>query len=155
MSGSPSRQNFCRDSLKACHKRDASDTELDAGNGEEGQQGVGEVSCCASSSPLESSPWSPALLPPTARTSLARGSPSSRSTGRRVTASNRSWSTSTGGPVELADKARGYEVGRGDYVLVEDDELKAVAIESQYFDRFVPRAQIDNRYFAPAKTPLP
>ena len=52
-------------------------------------------------------------------------------------------------PVESADKARGYEVGKGDYMLVEDDELEAVAIESQHTidnDRFVPRAQIDERY---------
>ena len=55
----------------------------------------------------------------------------------------------TGDPVESADKARGYEVAKGDYMLVEDDELEAVAIESQHtidIDRFVPRAQIDERY---------
>ena len=55
----------------------------------------------------------------------------------------------TGDPVDSADKARGYEVGKGDYMLVEDDELEAVAIESQHtidIDRFVPRAQIDERY---------
>lgn len=55
----------------------------------------------------------------------------------------------TGELVESADKARGYEVGKGDYMLVEDDELDAVAIESQHtidIDRFVPRAQIDERY---------
>ena len=55
----------------------------------------------------------------------------------------------SGDPVESADKARGYEVGKGDYMLVEDDELEAIAIESQHtidIDRFVPRAQIDERY---------
>ena len=55
----------------------------------------------------------------------------------------------TGDPVDSADKARGYEVGKGDYMLVEDDELEAVAIGSQHtidIDRFVPRAQIDERY---------
>ena len=55
----------------------------------------------------------------------------------------------TGDLVESADKARGYEVGKGDYMLVEDDELQAIAIESQHtidIDRIVPRAQIDERY---------
>ena len=55
----------------------------------------------------------------------------------------------TGDLVETAEKARGYEVGKGDYMLVEDDELEAVAIESQHtidIDRFVPRAEIDERY---------
>ena len=56
----------------------------------------------------------------------------------------------TGAVIDTADKGRGYEVGRHDYVLVEDDELEAVAIESNHtidIDRFVPRAQIDERYF--------
>ncbi len=54
----------------------------------------------------------------------------------------------TGDLVEAADIARGYEVGKGDYVLIEDDELEDVAIESQHtidIDRFVPRTQIDER----------
>ncbi len=55
----------------------------------------------------------------------------------------------TGDPVESADKARGFEVGKGDYLLVEDDELDAVAIESSHtidIDSFVPESQIDPRY---------
>jgi DNA end-binding protein Ku len=53
-------------------------------------------------------------------------------------------------PVESADKGRGYEIGKNVYLPVEDDELDAVAIESSHtieIDRFVPRAQIDERYF--------
>lgn len=55
----------------------------------------------------------------------------------------------TGDLVESDDKARGFEVGKGDYLLVEDEELDAVAIESSHtidIDSFVPEAQIDPRY---------
>jgi DNA end-binding protein Ku len=53
-------------------------------------------------------------------------------------------------PVEAADKGRGYEVAKNTFILVEDEELDAVAIESTQtieIDSFVPRAQIDERYF--------
>jgi DNA end-binding protein Ku len=53
-------------------------------------------------------------------------------------------------PVETADKGRGYEVDKGQYLPIEDDELDAIEIESTHtiaIDKFVPRAQIDLRYF--------
>ncbi len=52
-------------------------------------------------------------------------------------------------PVEAADKARGYEYDKDSYVLVEDAELEAIAVESSHtieIDKFVPRADIDERY---------
>jgi DNA end-binding protein Ku len=52
-------------------------------------------------------------------------------------------------PVEGEDKARGYEYSKGAYIEVEDDELDAVAVESNHtieIDSFVPRTQIDERY---------
>ncbi len=52
-------------------------------------------------------------------------------------------------PVDPADKGRGYEVSKGVYVMIEDDEIDAVAIESSHtvdIDSFVPRSQIDQRY---------
>jgi DNA end-binding protein Ku len=52
-------------------------------------------------------------------------------------------------PVEAMDKGRGYEVGKNQYLLIEDEELDAVAVESTHtidIDKFVPRAQIDERY---------
>src|SRR5204863_1556801 len=52
-------------------------------------------------------------------------------------------------PVESEDKARGYEYAKNAYILVEDEELDAIAIESTHtidIDTFVPRAQIDERY---------
>jgi DNA end-binding protein Ku len=52
-------------------------------------------------------------------------------------------------PVEGEDKGRGYEYARGAYILVDDDELDAIAVESNHtidIDSFVPRDQIDERY---------
>jgi len=53
-------------------------------------------------------------------------------------------------PVESADKGRGYEYAKGAFIPVEDEELDAVAIESNHtieIDKFVPHAEIDERYF--------
>jgi DNA end-binding protein Ku len=52
-------------------------------------------------------------------------------------------------PVEGPDKSRGYEYAKNAYFLVDDDELDAIAIESNHtidIDSFVPREQIDERY---------
>ena len=53
-------------------------------------------------------------------------------------------------PVEGSEKARGYEIGKGQFLLVEDEELEAVEIESTHtieIDSFVPRSEIDQRFF--------
>jgi len=53
-------------------------------------------------------------------------------------------------PVDGSDKARGYEIGKGQFLLVEDEELEAIEIESTHtiaIDSFVSRAEIDQRYF--------
>jgi DNA end-binding protein Ku len=55
----------------------------------------------------------------------------------------------TGEVVPREDIARGYEVGKGQYLIVEDDELEAVQVESTRtigIDQFVPRNEIDDRY---------
>ncbi|MBO0751392.1 MAG: Ku protein [Bradyrhizobiaceae bacterium] len=52
-------------------------------------------------------------------------------------------------PVEREDIGRGYEVAKGQYILVEDEELEKIQIESTHtieIDSFVPRAEIDDRY---------
>src|SRR6202795_2966106 len=52
-------------------------------------------------------------------------------------------------PVEPEDKGRGYEYSKNAYIPVDDDELDAIAIESNHtieIDSFVPREQIDERY---------
>jgi len=55
----------------------------------------------------------------------------------------------TGEVVENDDQVKGYEVGKGTYVLVTDDELKAIKLESTHtinIESFVPRGQVDERY---------
>jgi DNA end-binding protein Ku len=53
-------------------------------------------------------------------------------------------------PIEPEDKGRGYEIGKNEFIQVEDEELEAIKIESTHtieIDKFVPNAQIDKRYF--------
>ena len=55
----------------------------------------------------------------------------------------------SGDPVEKEEIGRGYEIGKGEYLMVEDDELEKIKIESSHtidIDSFVPRAEIDDRY---------
>src|SRR4029453_4048661 len=55
----------------------------------------------------------------------------------------------SGEPVEREDVGRGYEIGKGQYIQVEDEELAKIQIESTHtldIDSFVPRAEIDDRY---------
>jgi DNA end-binding protein Ku len=55
----------------------------------------------------------------------------------------------TGDPVEKDDIGKGYEVAKGEYILVEDEEVEKLKIESTHtidIDSFVPRAEIDDRY---------
>src|SRR5438105_1807547 len=52
-------------------------------------------------------------------------------------------------PVAPEHKGRGYEVAKGQYLIVEDVELDAIEIESTHtieIDSFVPRSQIDQRF---------
>ena len=52
----------------------------------------------------------------------------------------------TGEPVQTEDQAKGYEVAKGEYIMLEDDELKAVQVESNHtidIERFVPSSEID------------
>jgi DNA end-binding protein Ku len=56
----------------------------------------------------------------------------------------------TGDVVEDGQKARGFELKKGEYVEIEKQELEAVQIESNHIidiDSFVPRDEIDKRYF--------
>ena len=56
-------------------------------------------------------------------------------------------------PVAPEHKGRGYELAKGQYLIIDDAELDAIEIESTHtieIDSFVPRAQVDQRFF---KTP--
>ncbi len=55
----------------------------------------------------------------------------------------------SGEEVVTEDQVKGYAVGKNQYVLVENDELDAVKIESSHaidIEKFVPRSEIDPRY---------
>src|ERR1700756_1127431 len=57
----------------------------------------------------------------------------------------------TGDEVESADIIKGYEVGKGDYITVEPEELEAVALESKHtieIEEFVPKKDIDELYLS-------
>ena len=70
-----------------------------------------------------------------------------RKTGNRLKQQN--VDSETGELVPREDMARGYEVAKGQYLLVEDKEFEAIQIESTRtidIDHFVPRNEIDERY---------
>jgi DNA end-binding protein Ku len=55
----------------------------------------------------------------------------------------------TGRAVDKENKGRGYELSKGRYVEIEEEELEAVQIESTHtidIDDFVPEDEIDERY---------
>src|SRR5262245_51556591 len=55
----------------------------------------------------------------------------------------------TGEPVEKDDVKRGYAHAKNQYILVEDEEIDKIRIESTHtidIDSFVPRSEIDDRY---------
>ena len=70
-----------------------------------------------------------------------------RRTGNRLKQQN--VDAETGEVVPREDMARGYEIAKGQYLIVEDEELEAVQIESTRIidiDQFVPKNEIDERY---------
>jgi len=55
----------------------------------------------------------------------------------------------SGEPVDTADRVKGYQVSKGQYVMVEDADLEALKIESNKtieLETFVPQAEIDEIY---------
>ena len=70
-----------------------------------------------------------------------------RKTGNRLKQQN--VDSETGEVVSRDDMVRGYEVAKGQYMIVEDQEIEAVQIESTRtidIDQFVPKNEIDERY---------
>ena len=55
----------------------------------------------------------------------------------------------TGDEVDSSEIVKGYEVGKGQYIEIEPEELEAIAIESKRtieIDEFVPKKEIDELY---------
>ena len=56
----------------------------------------------------------------------------------------------TDGEVTSDQIGKGYEVGKNEYLIIDDDEIEAVELESTHtieIDRFVPFTQIDKRFY--------
>ena len=70
-----------------------------------------------------------------------------KKTGNRI--KYRKVDAETGEDVDSADIIKGYEVGKGQYIEIEPEELEAIAIESKRtieIDEFVPKKEIDELY---------
>lgn len=84
-----------------------------------------------------------AMLPATSEAEKVRFHTVNRVTGNRVHA--RYVDAQTGKPVDDKDQVKGYERDHGEYVMLEDEELDAVALESARtidIDSFVPADSI-------------
>jgi DNA end-binding protein Ku len=70
-----------------------------------------------------------------------------KKTGNRI--KYRKVDAETGDEVDSADIVKGYQVGKGEYIEIEPEELEAIAIESKRtieIDEFVPKKEIDELY---------
>jgi Ku protein len=89
-----------------------------------------------------------ALYPASTAAEKTRFHMINRETGNRL--KQQMVDSETGDIVEGDQKGRGYELKKGSYVEIEKEELEAVQIESNHtidIDNFVPRDEIDKRYF--------
>ncbi len=85
-----------------------------------------------------------ALYPATSTSERIRFNIINRKTGNRIR--NEVVDAETGEPVDAEDRVKGYQFEKGQYVLVEEDELDNVALESTHtidIQEFVPMDDID------------
>ncbi|CAN7628306.1 Ku protein [Rhizobium sp. LjRoot98] len=85
-----------------------------------------------------------ALSPATSDTEKVRFHTMNRATGNRV--ASRYVDSLTGKEVEPDDQVKGYERGEGDYIILEEEELDAVALESVRtieIELFTPRDSVE------------
>jgi DNA end-binding protein Ku len=88
-----------------------------------------------------------ALFPATSEREKINFHQLNKKTGHRI--KYRKVDAESGDEVESADIIKGYEVGKGEYIELDPDELEAVAIESKRvidIDEFVPKDEIDELY---------
>jgi len=87
------------------------------------------------------------LYPATSEREKIRFNQINRKTGNRIKLVR--VDAETGEPVDFGDILKGYEVGKGEYLEISDEELESVALESTHtieIDQFVPRDEIDDLY---------
>ena len=88
-----------------------------------------------------------AIYPATSSSEKVRFNTLNRATGNRL--KRQMIDSETGDVVASEDQVKGYAVGKDQYVIVEDEELSSIAIESTRtvdIERFVPKIAIDDRY---------
>jgi DNA end-binding protein Ku len=88
-----------------------------------------------------------ALFPATSEREKISFHQLNKNTGHRI--KYRKVDAETGDEVESSDIIKGYEVGKGEYIELDPEELEAVAIESKRtidIDEFVPKDEIDELY---------
>ena len=88
-----------------------------------------------------------ALFPATSESEKISFHQRNKKTGHRI--KYRKVDAETADEVDSADIIKGYEVGKGDYIELDPEELEAVAIESKRtidIDEFVPKDEIDELY---------
>jgi DNA end-binding protein Ku len=89
-----------------------------------------------------------ALYPATSPSERVSFNQINKNTGNRIR--YRKVDAETGDEVESGDIIKGYQVDKNVYVTVEDEELEALRVESTHtieIDKFVPAAEIDERYY--------
>jgi DNA end-binding protein Ku len=88
-----------------------------------------------------------ALFPATSESEKISFHQLNKKTGHRI--KYRKVDAETADEVDSTDIIKGYEVGKGDYIELDPEELEAVAIESKRtidIDEFVPKDEIDELY---------
>ena len=91
-----------------------------------------------------------AIYPATSSSEKVRFNTLNRATGNRL--KRQMVDSATGDVVESDEQVKGFAVGKDEYVIVEDDELANIAIESSKtidIESFVPKDSIDDRYRRP------
>ena len=88
-----------------------------------------------------------ALYPATSTSQRVRFNIINRETGNRIR--NEVVDVETGDPVPQEDRVKGFQYEKGEYVLVDEDELDNVALESTHtidIEQFVPMSEVDRIY---------
>jgi DNA end-binding protein Ku len=88
-----------------------------------------------------------ALYPATSESEKVRFNQLNKNTGNRIRYSK--VDAETGEEVDSEDIIKGYQVSKGQFVEITDEDLEAVAVESSRtidIDQFVPREEIDDLY---------
>src|SRR5215813_15220858 len=88
-----------------------------------------------------------ALFPASSEREKIRFHQINKKTGNRI--KYRKVDAETEDEVDASDIIKGYEVGKGEYIELEPEELEAVAVESTRtieIDEFVPKTEIDDLY---------